>query len=106
MQDQVAGTAFAPGEAVNADRPGRLGLLRAREGCMISPLAVFVPADAEGTTRARGASGGLCPPGQLKNGPEQQKRTPRRVTPGGLRASQIFQYRNILRNADLIGIGS
>lgn len=29
----------------------RLGLLRAGEGCIISPMAVFIPADAEGTTR-------------------------------------------------------
>jgi acetyltransferase-like isoleucine patch superfamily enzyme len=29
----------------------RLGLLRAGEGCVISPLAVFIAADGEGVTR-------------------------------------------------------
>jgi acetyltransferase-like isoleucine patch superfamily enzyme len=51
MQDQAAGAVLAPGEAVDAARLARLGLLRAGEGCMISPLAVFIPADAQGATR-------------------------------------------------------
>jgi len=51
MQDQVTRAALAPGEAVDAARLARLGLLRAGEGCMISPLAVFVPADMAGTVR-------------------------------------------------------
>jgi len=52
MQGQVTGAVLAPGEAVDAARLARLGLLRTGEGCVISPLAVFVPADAEGATRA------------------------------------------------------
>jgi acetyltransferase-like isoleucine patch superfamily enzyme len=51
MQDQTAGAALAPGEAVDAARLSRLGLLLAGEGCVISPAAVFIPADAEGATR-------------------------------------------------------
>src|SRR5438477_7963910 len=51
MRDQVIGAALAPGEAVDAARLARLGLLRSGEGCVISPLAVFIPADAEGATR-------------------------------------------------------
>lgn len=51
MQDQVTGTVFAPGEAVDAARLARCGLLRVGEGCVVSPLAVFIPADAEGATR-------------------------------------------------------
>jgi acetyltransferase-like isoleucine patch superfamily enzyme len=51
MQDQAAGAVLAPGEAVDAARMSRLGLLRAGEGCVISPLAVFIPADAQGTAR-------------------------------------------------------
>ena len=42
---------FAPSEAVGADRLVRCGLLRIGERCVISPLAVFVPADAEGAVR-------------------------------------------------------
>jgi acetyltransferase-like isoleucine patch superfamily enzyme len=42
---------LAPGEAVDATRLARRGLLRTGEGCTVSPLAVFVPADAEGTIR-------------------------------------------------------
>jgi acetyltransferase-like isoleucine patch superfamily enzyme len=42
---------FAPGEAVSAARLAQLGLLKAGEGCTVSPLAVFVPADTEGTVR-------------------------------------------------------
>ena len=42
---------FAPGEAVDATRLARRGLLRTGERCSVSPLAVFVPADAEGTIR-------------------------------------------------------
>jgi acetyltransferase-like isoleucine patch superfamily enzyme len=51
MRNQATEAAFAPGEAVDAARLSRLGLLRAGEGCVISPLAVFMPADAEGVTR-------------------------------------------------------
>lgn len=40
---------LAPGEAVDAARLARHGLLRTGDGCTVSPLAVFVPADAEGT---------------------------------------------------------
>ncbi len=40
---------FVPGEAVDAARLARRGLLRAGKGCAVSPLAIFVPADAEGT---------------------------------------------------------
>jgi acetyltransferase-like isoleucine patch superfamily enzyme len=47
----VAGAALAPGEAVDAARLARLGLLRGGEGCIISPMAVFIPADAEGMVR-------------------------------------------------------
>jgi acetyltransferase-like isoleucine patch superfamily enzyme len=42
---------FAPGEALDATRLVRRGLLRTGEGCTVSPLAVFVPADTEGTVR-------------------------------------------------------
>jgi len=42
---------FVPGEAVDAARLARRGLLRVGETCMISALAVFVPADAEGKVR-------------------------------------------------------
>jgi acetyltransferase-like isoleucine patch superfamily enzyme len=42
---------LVPGEAVDATRLARRGLLRTGEGCTVSPLAVFVPADAEGTIR-------------------------------------------------------
>jgi acetyltransferase-like isoleucine patch superfamily enzyme len=42
---------FVPGEAVDAARLARRGLLRAGKGCAVSPLATFVPADAEGTIR-------------------------------------------------------
>lgn len=51
MQDQVTGAAFAPGEAVDAARLSRVGLLLVGGGCVISPLAVFIPADTEGATR-------------------------------------------------------
>ena len=51
MKDQAAGAALAPGEAVDAARLARLGLLRTGGGCLISPMAVFIPADAEGATR-------------------------------------------------------
>lgn len=51
MQDQAAGATMAPGEAVDAARLSRLGLLRTGEGCVISPLAIFIPADPEGTVR-------------------------------------------------------
>lgn len=51
MQDQAAGAALAPGEAVDAARLARLGLLRTGEGCVISPMAIFIPADAGGATR-------------------------------------------------------
>jgi acetyltransferase-like isoleucine patch superfamily enzyme len=51
MQHAVPATELSPGEAVDAARLARLGLLRAGEGCVISPLAVFIPADAEGTAR-------------------------------------------------------
>jgi hypothetical protein len=43
--------AFAPGEATYAATLARLGLLRIGQGCTISPLAVFVPADAQGVNR-------------------------------------------------------
>ena len=42
----------APGEAVDAKQLAGLGLLRADEGCLINPRALFIPADAEGTVRA------------------------------------------------------
>jgi acetyltransferase-like isoleucine patch superfamily enzyme len=42
---------FVPGEAVDAARLARRGLLRTGGRCAVSPLAVFVPADAEGTIR-------------------------------------------------------
>jgi dihydroflavonol-4-reductase len=51
MPDQVTRAALAPGEAVDAARLARLGLLRAGEGRVISPLAVFIAADAEGAAR-------------------------------------------------------
>jgi acetyltransferase-like isoleucine patch superfamily enzyme len=51
MQDQMTGATLAPGEAVDAARLSRLGLLRTGEGCVISPLAMFIPADTEGATR-------------------------------------------------------
>ena len=51
MPDQVTRAALAPGEAVDAARLARLGLLRAGEGCVISPLAVFIAADSEGAAR-------------------------------------------------------
>ncbi len=43
--------AFRPGQGVDATMLSRSGLLRAGQGCLISPLAVFVPADAQGVTR-------------------------------------------------------
>jgi acetyltransferase-like isoleucine patch superfamily enzyme len=51
MQNQLAGAAFGPGEAVDAARLTRHGLLQVGEGCVISPMAVFIPVDAEGMTR-------------------------------------------------------
>jgi acetyltransferase-like isoleucine patch superfamily enzyme len=42
---------FGPGETVDLTRLSRAGLLRAGERSVISPLAVFVPADAQGVTR-------------------------------------------------------
>lgn len=42
---------FTPGEAVSAARLARCGLLTAGAGCAVSPLAVFVPADTQGTIR-------------------------------------------------------
>jgi acetyltransferase-like isoleucine patch superfamily enzyme len=51
MPDQVTRAALAPGEAVDAAQLARLGLLRAGEGCVISPLAVFIAADSEGAAR-------------------------------------------------------
>ena len=48
---QVSEPAFAPGEATDAAKLSRLGQLRTGEGCTISPLAVFMPADAQGVTR-------------------------------------------------------
>jgi acetyltransferase-like isoleucine patch superfamily enzyme len=47
MSDQL----FAPGQAVDAATLSRSGLLRTGEGCVISPQAVFVPADAQDVTR-------------------------------------------------------
>jgi acetyltransferase-like isoleucine patch superfamily enzyme len=43
--------AFAPEETADAATLSRAGLLRAAEGSVISPLAVFLPADAQGVTR-------------------------------------------------------
>ena len=42
---------FTPGEAVSAARLARCGLLTAGAGCTVSPLAVFVPSDTQGTIR-------------------------------------------------------
>ena len=42
---------LVPGEVVDATRLARRGLLRTGERCSVSPLAVFAPADAEGTIR-------------------------------------------------------
>jgi acetyltransferase-like isoleucine patch superfamily enzyme len=42
---------FAPGKAVSAGELSRSGLLLAADSTVISPYAVFVPADAEGTVR-------------------------------------------------------
>jgi acetyltransferase-like isoleucine patch superfamily enzyme len=42
---------FAPGEEAGADRLAQSGLLLAGDGAQISPHAVFVPADAQGTVR-------------------------------------------------------
>ena len=58
MLNQEAGAALAPGEAVHAAHLAKLGLLRAGEGCIISPTALFIPADAEGTTRPVVVGGG------------------------------------------------
>ncbi|HTU72928.1 MAG TPA: DapH/DapD/GlmU-related protein [Trebonia sp.] len=51
MMHQASEAAFAPGETTDAETLSRLGLLRAGEGCVISPLAVFVPADSQGVSR-------------------------------------------------------
>jgi acetyltransferase-like isoleucine patch superfamily enzyme len=51
MNHGASDLGFAPGEAVDAARLARRGLLRVGERSMISPLAVFVPADAEGTVQ-------------------------------------------------------
>src|SRR5215475_12720767 len=51
MQDRAAKVAIAPGEAADAARMLRLGLLQVGEGCVVSPLAVFIPADPQGTIR-------------------------------------------------------
>lgn len=48
---QVSEPALAPGETTDAATLSRLGLLRIGEACTISPLAVFMPADAQGVTR-------------------------------------------------------
>ena len=54
-----------PGETGDVTRLSRAGLLRAAEGSMIGPLAVFVPADARGVTRSsrsgRAARSGRSP---------------------------------------------
>ena len=42
---------FASGQTVDVTGLSRAGLLRAGQGSVISPLAVFVPADAQGVTR-------------------------------------------------------
>ena len=42
---------FTPGEAVGAALLARCGLLTAGAGCTVSPLAVFVPSDTQGTIR-------------------------------------------------------
>ena len=42
---------FAAGETVDLTGLSRSGLLRAAEGSLISPLAVFVPVDAQGVAR-------------------------------------------------------
>jgi acetyltransferase-like isoleucine patch superfamily enzyme len=44
-------SAFRPGQATDAMTLSRSGLLRAGDSCQISPLAVFIPADALGVTR-------------------------------------------------------
>jgi acetyltransferase-like isoleucine patch superfamily enzyme len=51
MNHDAPDLGFALGEAVDAARLARRGLLQVGERCMISPLAVFVPADAQGTVR-------------------------------------------------------
>ena len=51
MRNQAARAAIARGEAVNVVLLSRLGLLEAGDGCVISPLAVFVPADGQGAIR-------------------------------------------------------
>ncbi len=43
--------AFASGEMADVATLSRAGLLRAAEGSVISSLAVFIPADAQGVTR-------------------------------------------------------
>jgi acetyltransferase-like isoleucine patch superfamily enzyme len=48
---QAGEPAFAPGETTDAAMLSRLGLLRVGEGCLLSPLAVFMPADALGVSR-------------------------------------------------------
>jgi len=48
---QGSEVAFVPGEPTDAATVSRLGLLRAGEGCVISPLAVFVPTDSQGMSR-------------------------------------------------------
>jgi acetyltransferase-like isoleucine patch superfamily enzyme len=42
---------FRPGETTDAGHLSQAGLLYAGEGCVISPLAVFVPADDRGAIR-------------------------------------------------------
>ncbi|MCW2931342.1 MAG: hypothetical protein JWM19_2304, partial [Actinomycetia bacterium] len=51
MNYQAGEPVFAPGETTDAATLARLGLLRVGEGCFLSPLAVFMPADALGVAR-------------------------------------------------------
>ena len=51
MNYQTGEPTFAPGETTDAATLARLGLLRVGEGCFLSPLAVFMPADALGVSR-------------------------------------------------------
>jgi acetyltransferase-like isoleucine patch superfamily enzyme len=48
---QAGEAVFAPGETTDAATLARLGLLRIGEGCSLSPLAAFMPADALGVSR-------------------------------------------------------
>jgi acetyltransferase-like isoleucine patch superfamily enzyme len=50
-EEKMSDPVFAPGQAVDVATLSRHGLQRAGDGCVISPLAVFVPGDYQRASR-------------------------------------------------------